>query len=92
LGNVGSFAESSFDLIVVAVANQDERISLLGKLDGLDVYLGDQRASSVNDPEAAALAAFSNGGRDAMGGVDDTLAVGDVVYFMNENCALSLTT
>ena len=49
--------------------------------------LGDQRAGRVNDPEAAAFAQLSNCGRDAMGGVDDALAVGDVVDFMNEDCA-----
>jgi len=61
---------------------------LLGELDGFNVDLGDERAGGVNDPEAAALAEFADGGRNAVSGVNDALAVGDVVDFMNEDCAL----
>ena len=87
LSDVGSFAQSAFDLVVVAVANKDKRISLLGEFDGFDVDLGDQRARGVDDSQSSALAALANGGRNAVGGIDDALAIWNVVDFMNEDCA-----
>ena len=69
------------------MADEDQRVTLLGELDGLNVDLGDQRASGVNHLEVAGLAAFADGGRNSVGGVDDALAVGDVVDLMDEDGA-----
>ena len=82
------FAQRAFDLVVVAMADQHQRVALLGKLDRLDVDLGHQRAGGVNHLQAAALAALAHRGRNAVGRVDDALAVGHVVDFMDKNRAL----
>ena len=55
LGDFRCFAESAFDFVVVAMADEHQRIALLGKLDGLDVNLGDQRAGGVDDLEVRGL-------------------------------------
>ena len=56
LGRLRRFAQRAFDLVVVAVADQHQRVALLGELDGLDVDLGDQRAGGVNHLQIAAFA------------------------------------
>ena len=88
LGDVRSFAQRAFDLVMVAMADEDQRIALLGELYGLDVDLGDQRTGGVDHLEAAALAALPHGRRNAVGRVDDPLAVGHVVDLVDEDRAL----
>jgi hypothetical protein len=87
LGDIGRFAEGAFDLVVVAVADEDQRVALLGKLDGLNVDLGDQRAGGVNDLEVALFAGLADRGRDAMGGVNDPRTVGDLFDLVDEDRA-----
>ena len=48
LGDLRSFAQGAFDLVVVPVADQHQRIALSGELDRLHVDLGDQRAGGVD--------------------------------------------
>ena len=81
------FAQRAFDLVVVAMADQHQRVALFGELDGLDMDLGHQRASGVNHAQVAALADLPYCRRNAVGRVDDALAVGHVIYFMNKNRA-----
>jgi hypothetical protein len=69
------------------MADQHQRVALLGELDGFDVNLGDQRTGGVNDPEVTRLADLPHCRRDAVGRVDHTLAIGHVVDFMNKNRA-----
>ena len=70
------FAQSADHFVVIAMADQDQRIAFLGELDGLDVDLGDQRTGGVNDAQACAvLLACADFGRNAVGAVDDALAV-----------------
>ena len=70
------------------MADEHQRIALLGKLDGLDVDLGDQRAGGVDDLEIAAFAAARGPRAKRHGRVDDALAVGHVVDFVDEDRAL----
>ena len=88
MGHVGRFAQRALDFVVVAVADEHQGIPLLGKFDGLEVHFGYKRAGGVNHLEVAAFAALANGGRDAMGAVDDALAVGHVVDLVDEDRAL----
>ena len=88
LGGLGRLAQRALNLVVVAVPDEHQRVALLGELDGLDVDLGHQRTGGVDDAEAAALAQLAHRGRDAMGRIDDSLAVGHIVDFMNKNRAL----
>ena len=67
LGHFRSFAERAFDLVVVAVADEHQRIALLGELDRLDVDLGHQRAGGVNHLQIAALADLADRRRNAVG-------------------------
>ena len=73
---------------MVAMADEHQRVALPGKLDGLNVYLRHQRTSGVNDPEIAALAALAHRRRYAVGRVNDTLAIGNVVDLMDKDRAL----
>ncbi len=62
LGRLRRFAQRAFDLVVVAVADQHQRVALLGKLDRLDVHLGHQRTGGVNHLQIAALADLPTAG------------------------------
>src|ERR1035437_10599605 len=70
------------------MADEHERVALPGKLDGLNVDLRHQRASGVNHPEVAGLAALAHRGRYAVGRINDTLAIGNVVDLMDKDRAL----
>ena len=48
-------ARRALDLLVALVADEDDRVALLGELAGLDVDLGDQRAGGVDRPQVAGL-------------------------------------
>ena len=71
------------------MADEDQRITFFGELDGFDVNLGDQRAGSVDDAQAALRAVLANFGRNSVGAVDDALAVGDFVFAIDEDGALA---
>ena len=89
LRDKGSLAEGSDNFVVVMVADEDERITFLGELDGFDVNFGDQRASGIDHAQAAALAVLADFGRDAVGAVDDALAVRHFVFAIDEDGALA---
>src|SRR4029077_1347585 len=61
-----------------------------GKLHSFHVDLGDQRTSGVNHAEAAVFAGLANFGGDAVGAVNDALAVGDFVHGIDKNGAFAL--
>ena len=50
---VGRLAGRPLDLLVAGVADQDDRVALLGELARLDVDLGDERAGGVDRPQVA---------------------------------------
>src|SRR5579862_499506 len=50
--------------------------------------LGHQRTGGIDHLEVAPLAALTHGRRNAMGRIDDALAIGHVVNFMDKNRAL----
>src|SRR5215471_12282860 len=83
-------AQRTDDLIMIAVPDQDQRISLLGKLDRLDVHLCDQRAGGVDHAELANFAARADFGRNAVGAVNDAFAFGDLVDAVDEDRTLLL--
>ena len=86
--HVGSFAQRALNLVVIAMADQHQRITLLGELDRLDVDLGDQRAGCVDDPQSAPFAALAHSRRNTVGGVNYTLTIRHVVDLVNKNGAL----
>src|ERR1700678_4053697 len=83
-------AESSNDLVVIAMANQNQRIAFLRKLDGLDVDLGDQWASRVDHPQLARLACLAHLWRNAVRAIDDALALGHFFNTVDKNRAFLL--
>ncbi len=88
MGYVRRFAEGAFDLVVVAVADEHQRVALPGELDGLEMDLGHQRTGGVNHPQIAPFAALADCRGNAVGAVDDALAVRHIVDFMDEDGAL----
>ena len=86
-GHIRSFPEGAFNLFVVAMADKHERVALPGELDGLDVHLGDERAGGVNDAELALFGLLPDGGRDAMGAIDNAAALGDFIDILDEDGA-----
>ena len=85
-----SLSQRADHLIVIAVANQDQRIAFPGELHCLDVDLGDQRAGGVNDAKLPQLAVLAHFGRHAVGAVDNPLTLGNFVHVVHENGALVL--
>ena len=88
LGHIRRFAQGALDLVVVAMADEHQRVALLGELHRLDVDLGHQRTGGVDHLQAAALAALADRRRNAVGRVDHALAVGHVVDFVDKDRAL----
>ncbi len=88
LGYRRSFALRAFHLFVVAMPHQHQRIALLGKLDRFDMHLGHQRAGGIDHLQAALLGAFANRRRNAMRGINDASAFGNLIQFVDEDRAL----
>ena len=88
LGHQRSFAQRADDLVMIAVADQDQRIAFAGELHRLDVDLGHQRAGRVNHPQLAQLAGLPHLGRDAVGAVNHPLAGRNFVHAVDKNGAL----
>ncbi len=70
------------------MADQHQRIALLGKLHRLDVDLGHQRTGGIDHLQIAALAALTHRRRNAVGAVNHALSVGHIVDFVHKNRAL----
>ena len=87
LGHIRRLAQRALDFVVIAVADQHQRIALLGKLHRLDVHLRHQRAGRVNHLQAAPLAALAHRRRNPVRGVNHALSVGHIVDLMNEDRA-----
>src|ERR1022692_2257173 len=88
LGHVGRFAKRANDFIVVAMADEDERIAFPSKLDGFNMDLGDQRAGGINHPQLTQLAGVPHFGRDPGSAVDDALAGRDFLNAVHKDGAL----
>ena len=84
-GLLRRLAGRPLDLLVALVADQDDRVALGGELAGLDVDLGDQRAGRVDRAQPALLRVLVDAGRDAVGGEDDHLALGDLGLLLDED-------
>src|SRR5215813_3261492 len=84
------FAQRSDDLVVIAVANEDERITVFGKLDGLDVNFCDQRASRVDNAQFPLLAGLADLGRNPVSAVDYALPCRNFVNAVDKDGALLL--
>ena len=87
VGYIGRLAQRALDFVVVAVADEHQRIPLLGEFDGLKVHLGYKRAGGVDHLEVAAFAALADGRRNAVRRVDHALAVGHVVDLVDKDRA-----
>src|SRR5580658_1154513 len=70
------------------MADQHQRITLLGELDRLNVNFGDQRTGGIDDFELAILRAAPDSRGNTMSAVDDTHAGGDLVDVVDEDCTL----
>src|SRR6202522_92137 len=90
LRNQRSLTERSDDFVVIFVAYQYERIAFFGKFYGFDVYLGDQRAGSVDDAQSALDAVLAHLRGNSVSAVDDSLAIRDLFFAVDENGALAL--
>src|SRR4029077_11254980 len=75
---------------MVAVTDQDQRISFLGELDRLHMDLGHQRASRVNHSQSPLFAGFPHFGRNPMGAVDHSFAVWELFDALENDRAFSL--
>jgi len=88
LGDVGRLAQGAFDFVVVAMADENQRITLLGEFDRLDVNLGDQGAGGVDHLQVACLAQLADGRRNPVRGIDDPLTLWHFFDFVDEDGAL----
>ena len=84
---LGRLAGRALDLLVALVADEDDRVALLGELARLDVDLGHQRAGGVDRLQAAVGGVRVHARRDAVGGEDDQLALGDLGLLLDEDRA-----
>ena len=84
---LGRLARRPLDLLVALVADEDDRVALLGELARLDVDLGHQRAGGVDRPQAARGGVGVHGGRDAVGAEHDELALGHLGLLLDEDRA-----
>ena len=84
----GRFAQRALNLIVIAMADQHQRIALLGELDGLNMNLGDQRAGSVDHLQFPLPADLAHRRRNAVRAIDDARALGHLVDVVDKDGAL----
>ena len=76
------------DLVVVGVADQDDRVALARVADRLEVHLGDERAGRVDHAQPAPLGLLAHRRRDAVGAEDHGGVVGHLVQLVDEVRAL----
>ena len=88
LRHIRRFAQRALNLVVVAMPNQHQRITLLGELDRLDVDLRDQRAGRVDHLQTAPFAPLAHRRRNSVRGVDYTLPIRHVVDLVDKDRAL----
>ena len=75
-------------LVVVGVADEDDRVALARVADGLEMHLGDERTRRVDDPQAAPLRLVAHRGRDPVRAEDDGGVVGHLGQLVDEVRAL----
>jgi len=85
-GSVGSFAGGANDFLVILVADQNDGALFTGKLEGLEMNFGDQRAGGINYPERPILGFLANGGGNAVGAEDQDGIGRDLFDRFDENC------
>src|SRR5262245_9411525 len=67
------------------MADQNKGVPFFRKLDCLDVNLSDQGTRGVDHTQSAGLASFANFGRDAVGAINHTLAIGNLINAVDED-------
>ena len=75
------------DLLVLAVADEQDLLPLIRVADGLRVDLGDERARRIDDLEPAFGGAGADRRAHAVRAEDDDLALGNVVDVLDEDNA-----
>jgi hypothetical protein len=84
-GRLGSLAHGADDLLVALVADEDDRVALVGVASCLHVHLRDERAHGVDHVVAQLLRVRENRRRDAVGGVDDRRSARHLCLFLDED-------
>src|ERR1700733_8235931 len=79
LSHLGSFAEGTLNLIMIAMPDQHQRIAATGKLDRLYVDLCHQRAGSVDHFEFAGLATCPHRRGNPVSAVNDPHSLRNIV-------------
>src|SRR5258708_7324848 len=90
LGNRWGLASRADDFVVIAMADQYERVAFFGKLNRFNVNLGDQRAGGIDHAQPALFAGTAHFGRDAVGAVNHALAGRNFIHRVNKNGAFAL--
>ena len=83
----GGLTDGADGFIVVAVADVDDGVAFAGEAEDFQVDLGDQGAGGVDFDQAAIAGLLADGGGNAVGGIDDDLAVGDRGDVIDKNHA-----
>ena len=84
---LGRLAGGPLDLLVTLVADEHDRVPLLGELARLDVHLGHQRAGGVDRAQVALLGVRVHARGDPVGGEDDQLALRHLGLLLDEDRA-----
>src|SRR5208282_1089162 len=74
---------------MIMVPDQNQRVTLLGKLHCFHMHLGDQRTGGINHPQAAPRAVLANLGRYPVRAVDNPFSVGHFVFAVDKDRALA---
>jgi len=85
---LGRLAERADGLVVVVVADEDDRVALAGVVDRFQVHLRHERAGRVDRAEVLLRGHLADGGRDAVGRENERRVVGDLVHLFDEAGAL----
>ena len=72
------------------VADQDDRVVLLGVLHGFEVHFGHQWARGVDGSKLTPAGVLAHGGRDSVGAIEQWSAFGNLVQIVDENGTLVL--
>ena len=84
---LGRLAHRAFDLLVAVVADEHDRVALLGEAARLDVHLGDERAGGVDRLQATRAGVGVHARRDAVRGEDGDGALGHFGLLLDEDRA-----
>src|SRR5947209_11147864 len=90
LGHGRRLTERADYFIVIAVADEDKRITFLGKLHRLNMDLGDEGAGRIDDSQFALFARRTHFGRHAVSAINDPLAVWNFVYRVDKDRTFAL--